>query len=359
MARSCFEARSRRRPSTGFTLIELLVVIAIIGVLVALLLPAVQSARESGRRAQCSNNLKQMGIAIYSYETAHHLLPSGGESVNYSSASHPTQFIDGGSVFYRLLPFLEGDTIFNASNTRLDYNDLGGSNITTFHTAVSGFICPSAVRNSSAHDDIEAADHWSTTFGGYGMVDYGPTCFTEISPTGNPPSPAPSPTYPATPLRDPVHRSDGLLHHAYIAIATVRDGMANTIAIAEDAGRDARFISEYNENVHDGVTPQTRNVPPGLRRFWRWGEAANAIGVSGVINNKTRPMNGAATFSSTVDVNQVGAGANDEIFSYHYGGANILFGDGSVRFVKDGTNPVILRGVVTFQGHELVDASSL
>jgi prepilin-type N-terminal cleavage/methylation domain-containing protein/prepilin-type processing-associated H-X9-DG protein len=360
MARTRFEAPSRRRPTAGFTLIELLVVIAIIGVLIALLLPAVQSARESARRSQCSNNLKQLGIAIYSYEGANRLLPSAGESFNSTAASHPTQFIDNGSVFYRLLPYLEGTVIFNASNTRLDYNDLSGSNITTFHTAVSGFICPSAVRDSTGHDDVETADHWSTVFGGYGMVDYGPTCFTEISPTGAAPAPPASPACPATPLRDPVHRADGLLHHGYTPIANVRDGMGNTIAIAEDAGRDARYVSENLESVYDGVTSQSRNVPnpTGPRKFWRWGEAANAIGVSGTINNKTRPMYGTTTFSSTVDYTQVGAGANDEIFSYHPGGANVLFGDGSVKFLKDGTNPVVLRSLVTYQGRELVDSTA-
>ena len=85
MARTRYEARTRRRLSPGFTLIELLVVISIIGVLVALLLPAVQSAREASRRAQCSNNMKQLGIAVTAYETAFHFLPSAGESLNIGS----------------------------------------------------------------------------------------------------------------------------------------------------------------------------------------------------------------------------------------------------------------------------------
>src|SRR5262249_61624702 len=102
---------------------------------------------------------------------------------------------------------------------------------------------------------------------GYGMVDYGPTCFTEISPTGNPT--ASGNTYPATPLRDPTTRMDGMLRKGYPSVAMIRDGMANTIAIAEDAGRDATFTSEYNETVYDGVTTQARSVPQGQRRVWR------------------------------------------------------------------------------------------
>src|ERR1700730_18475181 len=140
-----FEAPSHRRSPAGFTLIELLVVISIIGVLIALLLPAVQSARESGRRAQCSNNLKQLGIAIYSYESARHLLPAAGESINLSRRPHPTTIVIGVSVSARLFPHMEGDVIFNAINFRLDYNHTSGPNLPSSSTVVSSFLCPSAV----------------------------------------------------------------------------------------------------------------------------------------------------------------------------------------------------------------------
>jgi prepilin-type N-terminal cleavage/methylation domain-containing protein/prepilin-type processing-associated H-X9-DG protein len=358
MARTRFAAPLRRRLSAGFTLIELLVVISIIGVLIALLLPAVQSARESGRRAQCTNNMKQLGIAMLNYESGFHFLPSSGQSVNYNVGAKPTQFVDGGSAFTRLLPQLEQDVVYNAVNFRLAYNDTSGANFTAFSTVINSFLCPSSDRSGeSGHDDVQGTDPASAKFGiGYGMVDYGPTCFTEISISGQPP-PVPS-IYPAVPLRDPTSRADGMLRKGYTAVAMVRDGMANTIAFAEDAGRDATFISEYDESVYDSVNPrpQTGNWPSGPRRFWRWGEPANAIGVSGVINNKYRPMNTKSPYPTTCGSNNscVNAGANDEIFSPHSGGANILFGDGSVRFVKDATNPVVLRGLVTLQGREVI-----
>src|SRR5262249_9248819 len=114
--------RSRTRSCLdrlGFTLIELLVVIAIIAVLIALLLPAVQSAREAARRAQCTNNLKQMGLALFNYESSTGCFPPAGESTNFNvtgpGAVPLTQFVDGGwSALGRILPFMEGGTSFNA-----------------------------------------------------------------------------------------------------------------------------------------------------------------------------------------------------------------------------------------------------
>src|SRR4051794_33474850 len=139
MARTPGEALFRRRFLRGFTLIELLVVISIIGVLVALLLPAVQSARESGRRAQCTNNMKQLGIAMINYETGFRLLPAAGESVNYGAqppGTNPTQFIDGASVFARLLPQLEQSIAYDSINFRLDYHHISGANWTAYSTVI-------------------------------------------------------------------------------------------------------------------------------------------------------------------------------------------------------------------------------
>jgi prepilin-type N-terminal cleavage/methylation domain-containing protein/prepilin-type processing-associated H-X9-DG protein len=372
MARTRHEACTRRRRSAGFTLIELLVVISIIGVLIALLLPAVQAARESSRRAQCSNNLKQIGIAFTAYESAFHYLPAAGMSLDYSQNPPTPTFFDGHSVFARLLPQMEQEVVYNTINFRLAYNDRSGSNWTAFTTVISSFLCPSSDRSGeSGHDDVpdpgEASVLYTARGIGYGMSDYGPTPFTDIYAgivTGSPP-PSP-PAYPATPLRDtsfslpngqkiPPNSADGLTaprgnppRRPYLSIAMVRDGMSNTIAFAEDAGRDATFCSQYMET--------SLGAAPGLRRLWRWGDAANSVGVSGVVNNKTRPMSDRSpwTNTSTCPAAYIGAGANDEIFSSHPGGANVLFGDGRVQFVKDATAALVLRGLVTYQGKEVI-----
>src|SRR5256714_13555627 len=103
---ACSSPRHARRfRRFGFTLVELLVVIAIIGVLVAILLPAVQAAREAARRMQCSNNLKQIGLALHNYENAYGTLPPGGIYVNSSGMKR-------GSALVHLLPFIEQPALY-------------------------------------------------------------------------------------------------------------------------------------------------------------------------------------------------------------------------------------------------------
>src|SRR5271165_6475771 len=134
-----FDYTSRPRlMRRGFTLIELLVVIAIIAVLISLLLPAVQSAREAARRVQCVNNLKQLGLATHNYIDANNVIPP---------ATYPRDAIPGYnypydfSPFLRLLPQIEQQTLFNATNFSL--TAWNGDNITVDSTVLNALICPS------------------------------------------------------------------------------------------------------------------------------------------------------------------------------------------------------------------------
>jgi prepilin-type N-terminal cleavage/methylation domain-containing protein/prepilin-type processing-associated H-X9-DG protein len=359
--------RSQRR-TRGFTLIELLVVIAIIAVLIALLLPAVQAAREAARRAQCTNNLKQLGLAMHNYESANGAFPPGGESTNFDATQCSpacTQFIDGGwSTLARLLPNMEGSAQYATLNFAVEYNDATGMNSTGTQAVITVFLCPSATRQSSGNRDgaeptsSSPQDVSTVVTGGYGLNDYGATIYTDISPAGAQTSPGT-----ATPFRDKTSRVNGLLKVGMTSISECLDGTSNTIAIGEDAGRDARFLSPYTQGYFGNTkVTKARNSQFGgtgaYRRYWRWAEPDEAYGVSGQPNNKWRPMNETVTFGTGGNPGTAGnnAGANDELFSFHPGGVNCLFGDGSVRFIKDSINVVTLRGLVSLSGGEVISS---
>jgi hypothetical protein len=157
-------------------------------------------------------------------------------------------------------------------------------------------------------------------------------------------------------------------------VGAVIDGLSNTIMIGEDAGRDARFQSPYTEgyayqDTGGGPQPpfystQGMKVADGYgsyRRYWRWAEADTAFGVSGNPNNGYIPDHGTSEWPTsmltvgTLTIAGNNASANDELFSYHRGGVNIVMGDGTVRFLGDNINVVVLRALVTRNGNELIN----
>jgi prepilin-type N-terminal cleavage/methylation domain-containing protein/prepilin-type processing-associated H-X9-DG protein len=350
------------KKTSGFTLIELLVVLAIISILIALLLPAVQSAREAARRSSCTNNLKQIGLALNNYESTHGCFPPAGQSTFRGKVPGRlgivvgTQFVDGPSVFVHLLNFIEQGNVHNSYNYSLDYHHTSGSNFTASSTVINSYICPSANQQPDGGTDaIDPNDIISVNAEkGYGMVSYGPTVYTDIDPqlrTGLPGS------QPATPYRNNGSRADGMLKLGKTRIGEVVDGLSNTVAIAEDP-RDARYVSPYTERQVSPAKPNVdREVPQGRRRYWRWAEADNGFGVSGRINNQSKPAHENAYYVDPAPTAGNDAGANDEIWSEHKGGSNILFGDGSVRFVKENTNLIILRSLITLNGGEVISDS--
>jgi prepilin-type N-terminal cleavage/methylation domain-containing protein/prepilin-type processing-associated H-X9-DG protein len=343
--------RSRR---AGFTLIELLVVIAIIGVLIALLLPAVQAAREAARRSQCTNNLKQMGIALHNYENGIGCFPPAGQGSTYTGGVGKTAF-SGPSFQGRILQHLEGGAIYNAFNFDLVYHDQRGMNYTAATSVINAYICPTAAPQGvsggreSAKDPFDAMATKSGV--GYAVTSYGATVYTDINPNGTTGGPG---SKPATPLRDDGTRTDGLLRLGETRMADCTDGLSNTVAVAEDP-RDPYILSPYSEPADS--LPLADYPGGGFRRFWRVWEADNGYGVSGSINNKWRPERAEAPFLGTAHPSQgADGGKNDEIASYHPGGANALFGDGSVRFLKDSTNPLVLRKLVSLGGGEVISS---
>jgi prepilin-type N-terminal cleavage/methylation domain-containing protein/prepilin-type processing-associated H-X9-DG protein len=312
----------RRR---GFTLVELLVVIAIIVLLMALLLPSIQKVRAAADKVRCANNLKQMGLALHTHENSYGYFPSGGEGTNYNTSPPSTAF-DRSSTFAQILPYIEQNAAANLMNLRYYYNDPAWpNNQVAAKTIVRIYICPSN----------GLRDYWQDSEG-YACVDYGATVYCDIDPI--------------TGLRNKPTRVDGALHIRFSdiqlgrfnigsKIAEISDGTSNTIAIAEDVGRNETTKSAYIDPVEGGG-----------RRLWRWAEPDNGFGVSFKINNNNTPFGGPPT-CPWVNNN---CGPNDEIFSWHPGGANVVFCDGHVAFLSQEIDTRVLRKLVTRSGGEQI-----
>lgn len=317
MAMGSPQPKSKRIANTqpivrGFTLVELLVVIAIIGVLVGLLLPAVQAAREAARRMQCSNNIKQLGLAILNYESGNGRLPSAGQGTNYAS-NPPSTTIGRQSMFTAILPYMEQNNVYQQLDLRFAYNETP-NNISASKQGIPTFVCPS--------NSIRPA---STDKSGFGCTDYGPVYYVDLDPV--------------TGLRNKALRADGGITDGWPKIAQITDGLSNTIGIGEDVGRN-----ESMQANHVYIDP----VDGQKRRVWRWGDPDCAFGISKIINNNKTPTNGPSTCPWTEN----NCGPFEEIFSQHSGGAHVGLLDGSVRFLSESQSASTLRALVTRTGAE-------
>ncbi len=294
-----------------------------------------------------------------------------GSSTNFNISPPASQFVDGGwSTLARILPYMEAGASFNALNFNLaEYNAATGANYTGASQVVAVFLCPSSTRSpDGGRDSVDPNDPFSATGNGYGYNDYGPTVYTDISPLLIPGPGA----LPWIPYRDKTFRANGMLKQGMTRIAEVTDGLSNTIAIAEDAGRDPRYLSPYTEGYWNNVLTRQSAMaainpndpgPAGgytpYRRYWRWAEPDEGYGVSGTPNNPGRPDHELNIWPTGPFIAQGNnAGNNDEIGSFHPGGANILFGDGHVAFLKNSVSPVTMRGLVTPNGGEVISSDS-
>ncbi|HVX12537.1 MAG TPA: DUF1559 domain-containing protein [Pirellulales bacterium] len=347
--------RSLVRPA--FTLVELLVVIAIIGILIALLLPAVQAAREAARRSQCTNNLKQMGLAIQGYHDVFGRFP--GRFATYAQVYGGPGSSDGntGSNFLRMLPYMEQTVVYNQFDLRLELEGNNGdpfpyagmrqaasNNLWPAYTVIPSFICPSVAgqktngQNPSATNFVWAYNDYATCHGAP-PVDCNPGCqngssgvvtpYVPFSPypqqqwsgyfgnnnmgwlgdRWNPPSDATS--------------TDGVfsLGSYGAAMADITDGTSNTMAI----GESPRWCNSYNlqHGWYHSYTGMFTTKPP----------------VNFPSCQNERDVNGALILNSWSPWSQwYGDEASLGLKSKHPGGAQVVFADGSTHFIQENVN---------------------
>ena len=372
-----------KKGKKAFTLIELLVVIAIIAILIGLLLPAVQKVREAAARSTCQNNAKQMGLAAHNFLSTYSVFPHPGQSDSTGTA---TTFYMPHSFGTQLLPYIEMESVYKmfdhttqiynqASPTGVPaiagyraYSATGGLHLTAkgrdyadpafptgwtaAQTTIKTFICPSTPIGASGRG---AGDNGS----GLGGVDYMVPVMSDVDDTTK----VRNTTQPRTSM------AFGMLGLDKGPLSC-SDGTSNTLMIIEDAGRAYTTVGTFGSGS-SRPSPLATSPKPAIgdvasnanaRRVYAWADPdAFGNGFSGPsnstgsrvakINNNASPVGGPT--SCTWKTNN--CGPNDEPFSFHTGGVTGVMGDGSVRFIRDSVDAVVLKYAIGASDGQLTD----
>ncbi len=317
----------------AFTLVELLVVIAIIGILVGLLLPAVQAAREAARRMSCSNNIRQLGLALHNYESAHKVIPP-------SRISLTTPAIFQQSWVSMILPYVEQNNVYSAYKHGLPWYAAANDALTT--VKLPTMTCPSAPSDreyptqnlySAVTNNVRTSERPIWGYSDYGSINAVRNAAFIVSGL---PSLGTKEVFGAM-ARGP----------AGVKFAAITDGLSNTIVVAEGAGRPGMYVS--GKKV---MNPRTGNIAfgtPYTADGWGWADinggfsidGANALGVQNDTSssgNTTLAAGGTCFMNCTND---------SELYAFHSGGGQFLFGDGSVQFLSQTINGATFVALLT------------
>jgi len=371
MSRSalCLAAASRqpnRRPQPAFTLLELLVVIAIIGVLLALLIPAVQKVRESANRIRCQNNLKQFGLALHGYHDAEGYLPPGIVAGSIANDGYHT-------AFTYLLPYLEQDNLYRLY--RFDQHWYDAPNWTAVEQQAPVFYCPSN-RVGGAMDLTPYIEQWGWPLPPVvGSSDYILCKGANASLDGDPfqiPEAARGLFALVSANNDqPPDMRFGPVLPFRIRLIHIADGLSSTIAIGEGAGGNLSYQVADINNPSQAATEPFVNGPALMEQAWgaaSLGDTSHPwyAGILGVTaqyglppDPLDEPMNRRPGTPTIVGGDGSGYNAHglDRVSGFrsmHPGGCNFLFADGHAQFVSQAIAPAVYRALSTYAGGEAV-----
>jgi prepilin-type N-terminal cleavage/methylation domain-containing protein len=321
------------RDRRGFTLVELLVVIAIIGVLVALLLPAIQAARESARRSSCQNNLRQIGIGMQNYLAAFQTFPAGQQQLQYKGytwawSSLMLDFFEESAIKQQIV-FAEGP--------------LAPKNSTIVQRKIAIYLCPSTTRRDPHRDDqdrsVDANKNGKWDPGDFmGMLDYsgieGPSRFTKNPQTGATYLPDGGVLLGIGNMINPAVNQ--ILSAKRIRARQIVDGLSNTMMIGEMSGK----AWDYNRDLVRGAWVYGTNIGPIQYKI---GEVVQSP---------------SANMTLALDDPEAWFG-HDALYSDHPGGANILCCDASVHFMQEATDLGLLLSLASRDGNEIIPGDLL
>jgi prepilin-type N-terminal cleavage/methylation domain-containing protein/prepilin-type processing-associated H-X9-DG protein len=314
---------------SGFALIELLVVMAIISILIGLLLPAVQAAREAARCITCVNNLKQIGLAIHNYESGNGCIPPGYMSARGMGLMDPNtgDWGPGWGWLTTLLPTAEQGTLYNSLNVNLVCWD--AANTTSVRVTPSVYLCPSANNPGLTVGIVDPNQNlWQNAK--FGRANYvhnvGMNDVWSAPATVN--------------YDDPITGANGPMYrNSHIAFAAVTDGLSNTIA----AGERTPFLSD---SVWPGVVPGSAHFSYGQFTNDDWDGPGSYVASN----------SGPSIYEAPAIIHPPNSavGDTDEMYSLHPGGANVLLCDGTVRFIKASINLATWSALSSRCGGEII-----
>ena len=336
--------KNSRRKLSGFTLIELLVVIAIIAILIGLLLPAVQMVRDSAARLKCQNNLKQVGLAMHGFMDAKDSLPPHGV---YSYSGGAIITVSAWSTLARILPFVEQENLFRNIDLTTGYN----TQPFVSSKRIGTYLCPSEINDKGSGTDATYGNkHWTLNYavnlGTWGVL-----------------------TKKATAMQ----AGDGaFVSNRGLRAADFLDGMSNTLGLAEVKGYTTKVAGSVNTTIY--ATPPAIPFSPSaisglsLAAFdpakmthaeWVDGKV-HETGFTAVFAPNTNVVYNSGGTDYDVDYVAAGETSVGDTYaavtsrSYHKGGVNAVFMDGSVHFIRNSVSIATWRALSTRAGGEVV-----